>query len=427
MKLNQIIINVKRFGPLEDESFVLAPLMLFTGLSSTGKSYANYLVYYFMSRVCNSTFANLMGQDSNQDNHSQDSQKLVFYLDAFLGRLSENVQDFMRKFLGDETLICEVEFRSRLRKREFFIEINKRSLPKSDNSIAHQISTYQLKTDGKERLQQGDYGLVMAFAGYYLKNYILGDNFFRAVILPPGRGAFVGENFSLKQEVGSSLDMYNSFFRDFDYGLRNGIGLQADDNEEDLATRLLDMTSGGQLLTIESKPYLQLDDEHRIALSASASSVKDMSPWLFYLKNFRSYYSYCLEEPEAHQHPSVTVKIADAIAISLNRGNAFHLTTHSDYLIQRLNQLVKLGGIRRKNMSLFLDICRQRHLNERAYIDAQNIHAYYFTKDRNGKTVVESLKVDDNGIPMKSFFDIVRDLNESEDYISDAIYALSKE
>ena len=51
--LNALTIKVNRFGPLEDVSFELAPLMIFTGMSSTGKSYANYLVYYYLSSVIN--------------------------------------------------------------------------------------------------------------------------------------------------------------------------------------------------------------------------------------------------------------------------------------------------------------------------------------------------------------------------------------
>ena len=135
-----------------------------------------------------------------------------------------------------------------------------------------------------------------------------------------------------------------------------------------------------------------------------------------------------MEEPEAHQHPSVTVQIADVMAIAMHQrqGNIFHLTTHSDYLLQRLNQLVKMGSIRRNDKTLFDKICAERELDTLSYLDAKDIRAYYFKRGENGKTIVEDLEVNDNGIPMNSFFDVVRDLDEREEYIDEAIYQIGK-
>ena len=184
------------------------------------------------------------------------------------------------------------------------------------------------------------------------------------------------------------------------------------------------------MISVDGKQYLQVSEDERIALSAGASSVKDLSPWLFYLKNhWMVPFSFCLEEPEAHQHPSITIQIADVMAMSMHQreSNMFHLTTHSDYLLQRINQLIKLGSIRRKNKSLFKSICAERDLNLNSYLDANDIRAYYFSKNEKGRTVVESLEVTDEGIPMKSFYEVVSDLDDREEYINAAVYRLSKE
>ena len=109
------------------------------------------------------------------------------------------------------------------------------------------------------------------------------------------------------------------------------------------------------------------------------------------------------------------------------QGNIFHLTTHSDYLLQRLNQLVKLGSIRRKDNNLFKKICEERELDTLSYLDAKDINAYYFKKGEIGKTIVEELEVNDNGIPMNTFFDVVRDLEEREEYIDEAINQVGEE
>lgn len=429
MKINDITIKVRRFGPLENVSFKLAPMMIFTGMSSLGKSYANYLVYYLMSSICN---GKLIEPLFKEDKENTDLNRHVFDLDVFLKELENNAQGFMRKFLGDEELKCEVEFKSAKRTRQVTIEYKKAEISiseREDSRFLHGLQPYELGYNGQPRKTFPSISFVRFYTNQMLQNFILGEYVSNEVILPPGRGAFAGENYSLKSEVASNLNMYNFFFRDYDNGINGRVRFRKEEYNH-LPERLMKMTCGGDLYSVEGKQYLQLNNEDRIALSAGASSIKDLSPWLFYLKNMWLVpCSFCMEEPEAHQHPSVTVQIADVMAITMHKpvSNMFHLTTHSDYLIQRLNQLVKLGSIRRKDGTLFKKICQERKLDEHCYLDACDIRAYYFKKGPKGKTIVESLNVTDDGIPMNSFFDVVDDLNAREEYINDAIYRMEKE
>ena len=430
MKFNDITIKVHHFGPLEKVAFKLAPMMIFTGKSSLGKSYANYLVYYFMSTLCNDRLLGIVGDEKEI---GTEWHEYSFDMDSFLGELNEKVQGFMRKFLGDEDLKCEVEFKSSKRMRTYSFSVRKfgesDAVNESDQPLMHTPQAYEVKFAENSIGIVPNINYVRFYAERNIQKFILGEYVTRAVVLPPGRGAFVGENFSVKSEVASSMNMYNLFFRDYDNGLSSRIRFKEEDSHH-LPSRLLDMTSGGEIISVEGKQYLQLGEKEKIALSAGASSVKDLSPWIFYLKNYSVLpCSFCMEEPEAHQHPSVTVQIADVMAIAMHQGqgNIFHLTTHSDYLLQRLNQLVRLGSIRRRDLATYKKICMERSLDELSYLDASEIRAYYFSKGDNGKTVVEQWDVTDEGIPMKSFFDVIRDLNEREEYINDAIYRLERE
>lgn len=431
MKINDISIRVHRFGPLEKVSFKLAPMMIFTGKSSLGKSYANYLVYYLMSSICNGRLLEVMRDEKAIGN---DWKAFAFDIDEFFKELNENVQGFMRKFLGDDELKCYVEFKSSKRIKTFSVEVKKLEMDESQEkeggeSLLHAPQAYTIRFNGGKERYVPNFSYARFYAERSIQEFILGEYVARAIILPPGRGAFAGENYSMKSEVGSSMNMYNYFFRDYDNGINNRIRFREEDKHH-LPARLLNMTSGGELFSVEGKQYLQIDDKQRIALSAGASSIKDLSPWLFYLKNYSMLpCSFCMEEPEAHQHPSVTVQIADVMAISMHQrqGNIFHLTTHSDYLLQRLNQLVKLGSIRRKDKNLFKIICEERELDTLSYLDAKDINAYYFEKGEAGKTIVEELEVNDNGIPMNTFFDVVRDLEEREEYIDEAINRVGEE
>ncbi len=50
---------------------------------------------------------------------------------------------------------------------------------------------------------------------------------------------------------------------------------------------------------------------------------------------------YYLEEPETHLHPVAQVAVMDAIALLIERGSRVVMTTHSPYLLYRLNNLLQ--------------------------------------------------------------------------------------
>lgn len=103
---------------------------------------------------------------------------------------------------------------------------------------------------------------------------------------------------------------------------------------------------GGQLKTDKNRQYFVMADGTQISLNAAASSIKEISPFLFYLKNrFNNFCSVCFEEPEAHLHPSMQIAVADLVAAYKNKGAFFQITTHSDYFLARINQLIKLNEL----------------------------------------------------------------------------------
>ena len=78
-------------------------------------------------------------------------------------------------------------------------------------------------------------------------------------------------------------------------------------------------------------------------LTAAASSIKEMAPFTLLLNKFPVQgLSVLFEEPEAHLHPERQIQVADLIACALNQGCHLQITTHSDYFIKRINNLMKL-------------------------------------------------------------------------------------
>ena len=146
---------------------------------------------------------------------------------------------------------------------------------------------------------------------------------------------------------------------------------------------------------------------------------------MFYLKNhIGNYMSFCFEEPEAHLHPKMQVALADLVSASLNLNIFFQITTHSDYFLQRLNQLIKLGILKKRNEGKFKDICKEWNLDELCYIDDKNVKAYFFHRDDKGLVAIDEMPINEEGIPFKTFFEVANELQQREDEINDALYEL---
>ncbi len=47
--MNAVKIIINELGLIKNQEAILSPIMIFTGNSNVGKSYANYLMYYFFS------------------------------------------------------------------------------------------------------------------------------------------------------------------------------------------------------------------------------------------------------------------------------------------------------------------------------------------------------------------------------------------
>jgi len=108
-----------------------------------------------------------------------------------------------------------------------------------------------------------------------------------------------------------------------------------------------------------------------------------------------------IEEPEAHLHPSAQRLMARAIAEAVNSGKYVALTTHSDYLISELNNLIALSNA-------------PNVVKKLGYRDVEVLRpeavAAYLVKIEDGRAVVERLEVDYTGIPEDEFAKVAEDI-----------------
>ncbi|HEW98934.1 MAG: hypothetical protein DRR16_25520 [Candidatus Parabeggiatoa sp. nov. 3] len=81
-----------------------------------------------------------------------------------------------------------------------------------------------------------------------------------------------------------------------------------------------------------------------------------------------------IEQPEIHLHPRAQIKMAELLADAANRGVKVVAETHSSLLLRSVQTLVTKG-----------------------YLAPERVKLHWFTRDKNGATVVDTAELDDNG------------------------------
>lgn len=121
--------------------------------------------------------------------------------------------------------------------------------------------------------------------------------------------------------------------------------------------------------------------------------------------------SVLFEEPEAHLHPDRQVKMADLIACAINNGCHMQVTTHSDYFLKRINNLIKLHILKGKmDPTDFSKLLNEWKIREDFLIDMKNVGAFLLKKTTNGcSEIVTQNILEDNEIPFDSFYQVIEE------------------
>ena len=413
--MKKIIIDIHKFGPLQEVSFQVAPFMVFTGMSKLGKSYANYLVYYLFTSLLNYKDAARLGEHLVGENSSGSFTLSGDFLSTYL---HDNVRAFMCTLLGDPTIECDVDFLF----PEFGepLRVEYQEVAATEEDIEKRLgNTLNISINGKEASINIIRNTALTVGGYsqtVLSHKLLENYYYRTLIFPPANGALINTDYSLTSSINPE-GMYGRFLLDNDYCT----SIWSTDEQSPYLKQIKKITDG-DVVKEEGKEFLVLDEGKHVNMSAAASSIKEISPLLFLLKNRPILkVAICLEEPEAHLHPSMQIQVADLIAECIN-----NITTHSDYFMDRLNQLIKLGNIRKKNETTFKEYCTANGLSEKTFLDGNNVKAYFFHRDdETGKVVIEELPVEEGGIPMKTFYETVEKMRKQDEQIDEMLYSLN--
>ena len=92
--------------------------------------------------------------------------------------------------------------------------------------------------------------------------------------------------------------------------------------------------------------YRPRETEHDIRLSRASSMVSELAPVVLFLRgSVRAGDTLIIEEPEAHLHPAAQTEMAVALARLVRAGVRVVITTHSDWLLHEIGNLMRAGTL----------------------------------------------------------------------------------
>ena len=402
-----IRIIIDKLGPITDSELVFKPFMVFTGESGLGKSYTALLWYNLITSLTPMRLQEFITKKMN----GSVKEELTFKFKDFRMWLNQNTAAFLGYLLGNNNFDCQVNY-------VFEIDDDKPvEMKRLHDEDASGFTRYSINGDiDVFPLDLEDNVLMMSFSLHgYLSELCFGKNYLRPLILPPARAAFMGANTT------SPIGMYRDFLAQLD-DLKTPSRIISPDNQ--FFVNYIAKLSDGEIVLENGSVFLQFEPGEKIPVSAAASSVKELMPFLLMLQNgkIRQYNSLLFEEPEAHVHPKKQFLLMDMLARCCNKGMLIQMTTHSDYLLGRMNQLLVLGKIREKSMEAFEIFCKEHLFNKNLYLHTEQVGGYYFKRE-NDRVVIEEQDLS-LGLPFNSFENTVKSQMELSADINDLAESL---
>ena len=150
-----------------------------------------------------------------------------------------------------------------------------------------------------------------------------------------------------------------------------------------------------------------------IRLSRSSSMVSELAPVVLMLRGFvKSHDLLILEEPESHLHPHAQMKMAESLAAIVRAGVQVLVTTHSDWLLQEIGNLLREGELRESPVDPSSGSSRRSWLNQ------DEVGVWLFRDDGPGVgTTVKEIPFDPSeGVDPAEYEEVERELyNRSAD------------
>lgn len=444
-------INFENLGNISGGSVELNNLTIFSGENNTGKTYAIYGVYSLLDKDFNYTLKEInpiiddLYRDGIYDldlktffdkNYSKMKKEIETSFSKNLSYVfSANEDDFKKSKITFDLDISDI--------KQKLLKLYHRStltLGKKDNVIFEQnkevgstiLKLVLLETNAPKDIIGENLKNVLShfiFDNLFSKSFLLpaertGLNLFYQELSSERTAMFhhIGKQQIDKMELIKDLivSRYPQPIADY-IDFLNNINVFKKSNSEfkDISLVIQKEILKGKYKVekdgIYFLPYKNYSNRNnyneKISLHLTSSSIKTFFSLVFYLEHLaKAGETLMVDEPELNLHPNNQRKIARILSMIANRGIKVIVSTHSDYFIREINNLIMLkNDFKSKN-----NIMEKYKYNAEMLISSNDVSAYLFCQN-----TIEKMEIDEKeGIIAKTFDNVINELN----LVGDDIY-----
>ena len=403
--IKMINIYINELGRIHDAEIDVKPMMVFTGDSGLGKSYTGFLIDHVYN-ILSMDRIRFFVQEKIQTLGEKKDKGFSFKFKDLRLWANNDAPQYLGYLTGNNDFTCSVNYTFGV-PDDLSVTVTSSLVEELRRITVNGISSFFPKDYNDWRM------MYVIGLNKFLTSIVFNKDLLIQYLMPPARAAFMGAKNA--QSAFNGIGMYERFisFNDAVTAVSQRMSL-----DDQFFKSMISRLTNGEIIVTNSQTYLRLPSGKPIPISAAASSVKELTPLLLLIQKEIEYHhlSILFEEPEAHVHPKNQDLVADLITRCFNKGMMFQITTHSDFILGRFNQLLRLGNLRRNNPEKFKKYCQDNKQNDNLYLDYEQIGAYYFEERPDGNVVVMQQEIS-NGIPFTTFHEIIDRQERIDDLI----------
>lgn len=415
-----IKVRIDQLGRIRDSEILVSPLMVFSGESGLGKSYLALLCHYFFELLINTSRLNHFFVDNNIDFNilSKDFKDVGTALEIKKQDLetwmAKDAILYLRYMLGYDGISGQIEITLPESVPDTMAFTYKNELTglvdKEEIYTILSLGNLRFRIQEKTQFDESPFAFLLRFVliDYIFGNYQKLDSTF---VLPPSRGPI------LTEQIIPTTGMYSEFLSDM-AGL-NRIKPRPDTASE-IVLKLFRTILEGEV-DKEETTYIYTTNDASMPVSAAAASIREIAPLqILAKKQDVSRCAILVEEPEAHLHPLKQRMMADIIGALSHNGAIMQITTHSDYFLRRLNELIMFAKAKKTtdDPDKLRTLSEKVNIVEDMSIDESIIGAYLLRKQAGNTSIAVKQDIS-NGIPFAAFRDAILDNMNYQDILGD--------